>query len=317
MTLTIGIDVGGTKIAGGVVDETGEILATKRVPTPASSVADTAAAIAGLVNDLRSEHDGVVAVGVGAAGFVDAAGEKVIFAPNLAWRNEPLAERVSTACGLPVLIENDANAAAWGEYQFGAARHFSSAVVVTVGTGIGGGVIIDNQLIRGHRGFAAELGHICVKAKGRKCGCGERGCWETYASGNALVRSAREAAEEHPQAGAMMIELAGGKPELINGLVVAEAAKAGDELALECFETLAKWLGRGMADVAAVLDPEGFVIAGGVSENGEILRAPAERYFNGFLTARDYRQAPVVVTATLGNAAGMIGAADRARLQFA
>lgn len=316
MTLTIGVDVGGTKIAAGLVGADGTVLATLRRPTPAQQAGAVADAIAAAVTELAATPaaaGGVEAVGIGAAGFVNAQRTTVLFAPNLAWRDEPLAATVGERTGLPVIVENDANAAAWGEFRFGAARDASSTLVITVGTGIGGGIVLDRHLMRGSHGFAAEVGHINIKPGGRRCGCGLRGCWERYASGTALVHEARELASVSPVQGARLLELAGGDAEAITGLHVTQAAREGDAAAIEVFDTVGRWLGHGIADMVAALDPEVIVLAGGVSEAGELLRAPAQRTFEKNLTAKAFRVVPQIRLATLGNAAGMVGAADLAR----
>lgn len=314
MTLTIGIDIGGTKIAGGVVDEEGTIVAQTRRKTPANDVSAIADIVAKVVKELVETHK-AEAIGIGAAGFVDAGRSTVLFAPNLAWRNEPLKAEVEKRVLIPTIVENDANAAAWGEAKFGAARGAKDCVVVTVGTGIGGGIIIGGQLLRGRNGVAAEIGHINVVPEGRRCGCGLRGCWERYSSGTALVNEAREIAWVSPVMAERLMELAGGGPDTITGYHVTQAAKEEDPAALECFKSIGKWLGQGMADLAAVLDPEVFVLAGGVSEAGELLRAPAAKAFAETLTAKAFRPLPQIRLATLGNDAGIIGAADLARAQ--
>ena len=191
MALAVGIDVGGTKIAGGVVDEKGNILATARRESPATDTDAIEQDIEDLVIGLRADHQ-VTAVGVGAAGFVDARRSIVLFAPNLAWRDEPLRSDLENRLGLPVVIENDANAAAWGEFTYGAAEDVQDSLLVTVGTGVGGGIVLNGELYRGAFGVAAEIGHMRVVPGGRLCGCGNRGCWEQYASGTALVRDTRE-----------------------------------------------------------------------------------------------------------------------------
>ncbi|MDO5721493.1 MAG: ROK family glucokinase [Actinomycetaceae bacterium] len=313
MSYTIGVDVGGTKIAAGVVNESGEVLRSARTTTPATEVDAVATTIANLVEQLRGT-DEILAVGVGAAGFCDATRSQVVYAPNLAWRNEPLRERIEGATGLPTVVENDANAAAWGEFRFGAAKEADSAIVVTLGTGIGGGIIVNNQLVRGFQGFAGEIGHMEIKAGGRRCGCGLRGCWERYGSGTALVHEAREIATVAPAQAGRLLELAGGKAQDINGQMVTQAAQEGDPIALDVIDTVARWVGRGLANLVAVLDPQMIVLAGGVASAGETLREPVERAFDRHLTARLYRQAPRICLAQLGVPAGLIGAADLARL---
>jgi glucokinase len=184
--LTAGVDVGGTKIAAGVVDESGKLLASTRRETPATDTGMVLEGIADAVRELRSTHE-ITAVGIGAAGFVDASRSTVLFAPNLAWRDEDLRTALTAQLGVPVVVENDANAAAWAESRFGAGRDHDDVAVITVGTGIGGGLVNSGRLVRGGYGVAAEIGHITMVPYGRRCGCGLQGCWEQYGSGRALV----------------------------------------------------------------------------------------------------------------------------------
>ena len=196
MGLTIGVDIGGTKIAAGVVDEEGSILETVKVPTP-STPEGVVDAIVEAVRQVSKGHQ-IEAVGIGAAGYVDDKRATVLFAPNINWRHEALKDKVEQRVGLPVVVENDANAAAWGEYRFGAGQGHSDVICITLGTGLGGGIIIGNKLRRGRFGVAAEFGHIRVVPDGLLCGCGSQGCWEQYASGRALVRYAKQRAGGHP-----------------------------------------------------------------------------------------------------------------------
>jgi glucokinase len=212
------------------------------------------------------------------------------------------------------VVENDANAAAWGENRFGAGRDETDLVCVTVGTGIGGGIVIDDRLYRGRFGIGGEIGHMQVVADGRLCGCGQRGCWEQYASGNALVREARERAAEARGEATILLRMGDGTPEMITGRHVTEAARLGDEVALAAFATVGRWLGQGLADLVAVLDPGRFIIGGGVSEAGDLVLEPARTSFEALLTGRDVRPIAQVVLAELGNDAGLVGAADLARL---
>lgn len=313
MGLTVGVDVGGTKIAAGVVDERGEILATARRESPATDTEAIADCIAGLVADLSTEHP-ITAVGVGAAGFVDSARATVVFAPNLAWRMEPLSAKLQERTGLPVVVENDANAAAWGEFAFGAGADIDDLLLVTVGTGVGGGIVLGGRLHRGAFGAAAEIGHLQVVPGGRQCGCGNFGCWEQYASGTALVRDTRDGARQDPESARHLIEVAGGDPDAISGPSITVAAQAGDVFALARLQTLGRWLGEGIASLAAVLDPAVVVIGGGVSEAGSLLLDPLRQHFEANLTGRSHRQVLEIRPAELGNRAGMIGAADLARL---
>jgi glucokinase len=312
MTLTIGVDVGGTKVASGVVDPVGRILRAASMPTPSTSAAETAEAIATMVGALRQSYD-VEAVGIGAAGFVDEARSVVRFAPNLAWREEPLRAEVSARVGLPVVVENDANAMAWAEARFGAGRDEDHLVAVTVGTGIGGGMVLDGQLYRGRFGLGAEFGHVRVVPEGRRCGCGNTGCWEQYASGRALVREAQELATASPVRAGRLLELGGGVVAGITGPEVTSAAIEGDPAAIECFAIVGRWLGQGLADLAATLDPGVFVIGGGVSAADDLLLGPARSAYAAALTGRGHRPLADIRVAELGPEAGLVGAADLAR----
>jgi glucokinase len=312
MTYTIGVDVGGTKVAAGVVDEEGKVLVSTRRPTPSESPKHVEETIEAVVTELRREYD-VEAVGIGAAGFVDAERSTVLFAPNLVWRGEPLRDDIAKRIGLPVVVENDANAAAWAEHRFGAGRDARDLVCVTVGTGIGGGFVLDGGLYRGRFGIGAEFGHMRVVPGGRRCGCGQSGCWEQYCSGRALLREAREIADVWPEYGARLLALGGGEPEGIESFEVTQAAREGDPAAVACFEELGMWLGQGLADLAAVLDPALFVVGGGVADAGDLLLAPARRVFAEQLTGGTHRPIAEIRVAELGNEAGMVGAADLAR----
>jgi glucokinase len=311
-TLTIGVDIGGTKVAAGVVSEDGAIIAMTRRDTPADDPMRTADVIADAVRELTTSHE-VAAIGLGAAGFVDAARSTVMFAPNLAWRDEPLRAAMEQRLGLPAVVENDANAAAWAEARFGAGRGQDYVVLLTVGTGIGGGVVVEGHLLRGHFGVAAEIGHLNIVPDGRRCGCGLQGCWEQYASGRALVQEAHEQAIASPALARELLQRADGVPQNITGPIVTQAAQAGDVAALQCFDEVGRWLGRGMAQLAAILDPGVFVIGGGVSEAGDLLLEPAMRAYRKHLTARGHRPTADVRMAEMGGEAGIVGAADLAR----
>jgi glucokinase len=312
MGLAIGVDVGGTKVAAGVVDDQGQILARLRRDTPAQDPAKLQDLIAEAIAELAADHEVEVA-GLGAAGFVDAARSTVLFAPNLPWRNTPLRAAVEQRTGLPVVVENDANAAAWAETRFGAGHGQPHTVTITVGTGLGGGLVIGGELVRGAFGVAAEVGHMNLVPDGRPCGCGNLGCWEQYASGRALVTEARQRAAAAPEQAGLLLELAQGRPEQIGGPMVTMGAVAGDPVALASFRAVGAWLGHGLADLAAVLDPRTFIIGGGVAEAGELLIGPAREAFQARLTGRGHRPTATVRVAELGQDAGLIGAADLAR----
>src|SRR5687767_239174 len=237
MGLTVGIDVGGTKIAGGVVDDEGTVLTTARRESPATDTGAIENAIEDLVGELRGSHD-IDGIGIGAAGFIDAQRSTVLFAPNLAWRDEHLKADLVARLDVPVVIENDANAAAWGEFTFGAGADVDDFMLVTVGTGVGGGIVLDGELHRGAFGVAAEIGHIRVVPGGLICGCGNRGCWEQYASGTALVRETRELAGQGSLIAKALLDRVNGNVAAIDGPLITEAAQEGDGFAIEQLQAL-------------------------------------------------------------------------------
>jgi glucokinase len=306
------VDVGGTKIAAGVVAPDGTVVEELRRDTPARQARVTEDVIISLVGELRQRHD-VEAVGIGAAGYIDAKRATVLFAANLAWRNEPLKATIEKAVGIPVVVENDANAAAWGEFRFGAGADVDELLMVALGTGIGGGIVLGGELFRGTFGIAGEFGHVKVVPDGRVCGCGNHGCWEQYSSGKALVREVREVAATASPTASVILEAAGGEPAAITGQMVTAAAQQGDRLCIEAFDTIGTWLGRGLADLASIFDPGVVVIGGGVSEAGDLLIDPATRTFRRELAGRGHRPEMEIRRAALGNNAGIAGVADLAR----
>lgn len=312
MVLAIGVDIGGSKVAAGVVDETGAVLAEVRRPTPSLDVAEIEDTICAVVAELAGQGE-AVAVGIGAAGWIGQDRATVLFAPHLAWRNEPLRDALAGRIALPLVVENDANAAAWAEYRFGAARGERVVCCLTLGTGIGGGLVVSGTLFRGAHGVAAEYGHMSVVPGGRRCACGNRGCWEMYASGRALARDARELAEVSPMTAHRLLALAGGQGAALTGEHVTAAAREGDPAAVQIFVEMGRWLGRGLATLAAVLDPSVVVIGGGVAEAGDLLLGPATEEFHQHLAGRGFRPAARLLLAELGPRAGLVGAADLAR----
>lgn len=314
MGLTIGMDIGGTKVLAGVVDPEGTVLTQIRRATPADDVTGTRQVIVSAIAELAAEYD-VEAVGIGAAGWIDADRSTVLYAPNLAWRAEPLREAIARDVNLPVVVENDANAAAWAEFRFGAGQGAKWLVMMTVGTGIGGGIVVDGALLRGAHGIAAEFGHTLAVADGHPCGCGARGCLEQYTSGTALVRYARAAARDAGPSGAAheLLVQVGGDIDKINGPAITQAARNGDPTAHAAFVETGRWLGFGMANIVQILDPDVIVVGGGVSEAGELLLEPARRAYADRLVQRGRLPVAEIRQARLGNLAGLVGAADLAR----
>lgn len=310
----IGVDIGGTKIAAGVVDEDGTILAQTRRDTSPDDVAGIDQAIAEVYLELSGSYE-VSAVGVAAAGFVSADRSSVLFAPNIAWRDYPLRQRVQAILkdDVMIVVENDANAAGWAEFQFGAARDVDDMLMLTVGTGLGGAIVSNGKLVRGAWGVAAEIGHMRVVPGGHYCGCGHEGCWEQYASGSALVRDAQATVIIQPERAARLLELAGDDVTKLTGPHVTQAAQEGDPLAVELLTELGRWLGEGAASATALLDPALIVVGGGVADAGDLLLAPARKAFDEQLSGRGHRPEASIVVASMRNDAGMVGAADLAR----
>lgn len=315
--LAIGIDIGGSKVAGGVVDTDGLVIHRARRDTPArsKSPADVEETIVEVVAELLGEADGatVVAVGIGAAGFVAADRATVVFAPHLSWRHEPLQKALQKRVAMPIFVDNDANAAAWAEWKFGAARGESHVMMITLGTGIGGGILTNGHVQRGRFGIAGEFGHMQVMPGGHRCECGNRGCWEQYASGNALVREARSLFSANSPIAGDLLDRAEGNVGNLTGPLITQAAREGDPTARELLAEIGHWLGLGIANLAAAFDPGIFVIGGGVSAAGDLLLMSARETFRRQLTGRGYRPEAAIVVAQLGNDAGLIGAADLAR----
>lgn len=314
MSLSIGIDVGGTKVLGGVVDETGKILARARKETPRQGGSALTQTIAETAQELMQDFS-IASVGVSAAGFVSSDRKTMLATPNIAdWNGVNLDFELTSLIGLPVVIENDANAAAWGEFKFGAGQDQDHMMMLTIGTGIGGGIIINGQLYRGAFGIAAEFGHMRVVPDGHLCGCGARGCFEQYASGNALLRHAREAINASPEVARNLLSRGDGTINGLTGQNITDAAREGDWVALAAFNTTGEWLGAGIASLAVLLDPACVVIGGGVIDAGEILLKPTRQVLERTMPFAGKHPFPRLIAAELGNEAGLVGAADLSRM---
>ncbi|TQL48165.1 glucokinase [Homoserinimonas aerilata] len=307
----VGIDIGGTKIAGALVTEAGEIVRSDRTPTPAGDPGAIVDAVVGMIERLV-EGEEVRAAGVAAAGFIDEQQSTVYYAPNISWRNEPFRDRLRERLDLDITIDNDANAAGWAEYRFGAGRGVKNMTMLTIGTGVGGAIIVDGRLLRGGFGAGAELGHLRVVPGGLPCGCGARGCIEQYGSGRALLRMANEIAD----VGGIGLRLAGLREHggQLTGQHVAKLIAEQDPGAIQALRELGGWLGQACASLSAVLDPSLFVLGGGVASAGDLLLDPIREAYLAHLPARGYHPEPSFETAQLVNDAGVVGAADLARL---
>jgi glucokinase len=310
----IGIDIGGTKIAGALVGDEGEILLEERRPTPAGDADAIVDAVVEMIDRLSVGRE-VAAAGVAAAGFIDAAQSSVYYAPNINWRNEPLRQRLLERVDLDITVDNDANAAGWAEFRYGAGRLYSDMTMLTIGTGVGGAVVTQDRLFRGGFGAGAEIGHLRVVPDGLPCGCGARGCIEQYGSGRALLRMANAIAD----VGGIGLGLADARRESgeLTGEQVSGLITAGDPGAHQALRELGGWLGAACASLAAVLDPQVFVFGGGVAVAGDLLLDPIREAFLAHLPARGFHPEPKFATAELVNNAGVVGAADLARIHAA
>jgi len=259
-----------------------------------------------------SDGQDVDAAGVAAPGFIDVAQSTVYYAPNIPWRSEPLRQLLTDRLDLDITIDNDANAAGWAEFRFGAGRLYSDMTMLTIGTGVGGAIVSQDRLFRGGFGAGAELGHMRIVPDGLPCGCGARGCIEQYGSGRALLRMANEIAD----VGGIGLGLAAAREQrgTLTGPDVAELIVAGDPGALKALRDLGAWLGQACASFSAVLDPQVFVFGGGVAVAGDLLLDPIREAYLSHLPARGFHPEPAFVIAELVNDAGVVGAADLARL---
>ncbi|GAA3664903.1 ROK family glucokinase [Nocardioides ginsengisoli] len=293
----VGVDVGGTKVLAVRVSATAEVeeVATRPMPGRTAPIEEVEAVIEAAARDVYGDRL-PAALGISAAGLVDADGERFLFGAHLPWRDAPVRKALTERTGLPVVLDNDANCAAHAELVAGAARGVRSALLITIGTGIGGAILLDGRVVRGAHGLAGEFGHMQVVPGGLACECGLHGCWEQYCSGRALERVTRVALGRH-----------------LDGPEVTALARAGDEVALHAFGSIGTWLGVGVAGLVSAFDPERVVVGGGVSAVGDLLLAPARRALTASLQGTAYRAVPALVPAELGPEAGAIGAALLAR----
>lgn len=308
----IGIDLGGTGAKAGVVTEDGKIIEKATASTKGVSgyenivkvmadVADEAMKKAGI------SYDDVISTGIGCPGSVDDKSGVVYYSNNIVMENAPISEEMKKYTNTPVYIGNDANCAALGEYSAFAKEGVDNFVLITLGTGIGGGVILDGKLYTGFNGVAGELGHTVICMDGEKCSCGRNGCWEAYASATALIRDTKKAADENPDSLlARMIEDNGG---IANGKMPFDAADAGDETGKRVVDNYIKYLGEGLVDMINIFQPSVIAIGGGISNQGDNLIKPLESYVIPRTYGAGLVKATRIVVASLGNDAGIIGAA--------
>ncbi|MBQ8291962.1 MAG: ROK family protein [Clostridia bacterium] len=311
MQYIVGIDVGGMSAKSGLFSLEGELLCQACVKTNASDGFDkTVSNVAALVKELAQKANiafsDVAAIGAGVPGVVNSQSGVVLRWSNFAWDNVPFAERLSALTGKPVYIANDANVAALGEARFGATSQYQSSILLTLGTGIGGGMVFDGKLLEGYQSAGAELGHITIREGGLSCACGRKGCYEKYASATALVRQTRHAMVENLQSG--MWKLVDGKIQNVDGKTAFTAARQGDETAKKVIEQFVDYVAEGIADFVNILRPEAFVLGGGIANEGEEFFEPLRKAVD----KRTYIAMDIVplkiVGAKLGNKAGIYGA---------
>lgn len=310
--LYIGVDLGGTKIAAGIVDENGQILFKDSIFTKSERpfeqvAADMASLILSIIQKAGYSMSDIGGIGIGSPGAIDNEHGVVVFANNLGWHNVKLRSELQKYINLPIYMENDANVAGLAESVFGAGQGIKNAIALTLGTGIGGAIIINGKIYGGTHHVGAELGHLIVQVDGgRQCTCGNSGCWERYASATALINFGKEAVLEHPDS--MILKLTNGNPDCINAKIIEDAARAGDQIAVEIFDRYIYYLAMGIISIINAFDPEVIIIGGGVSGAGDFLLKPLIEKVKEHIFYKELDYADIRL-AKLGNDAGIIGAA--------
>ena len=307
--LTIGIDIGGTKVLGCVVYSLGQILSTARIDTPKSGGNELYLQISEVISELSTNHK-VAGIGISCAGIISSDRRTVISAPNISnWKAVSLGDRLEKEFSLPVVVENDANAAMWAEYKFGAAKDFNPVMFFIIGTGMGGGFVVDGKLYRGAFGIGAEFGHMKIQSDGILCGCGAKGCIEQYASGSALMRYAKEGIAVDANTGQDLLNFGDDTLNGLTGSVLTKAAQSNNKIAISAFNTCADWLGSAIASYTLLLDPEAIIIGGGVVDAGELFLTPVRDAMARYMPFADTHPSPKIIAAKFGNNAGLVGAA--------
>ena len=308
----VGIDLGGTNIKAVLTDEDFSIVAQKSVPTgaerPATDVIrDMAQAVIELIEESGINRNDVKGIGIGCPGIVDAKTGLVVYSNNLHWENVPLADEMHKYVNLPIFATNDANAAALGEVKAGAAKGKSDVAMITLGTGVGGGFVVDGKIFEGGGPGGAEYGHTVIVAGGEQCSCGRKGCFEAYSSATALIRDTRKAAQQHPES--LINKVCGGDLDKIDGKTPFDAADMGDATAEEVLNKYYEYLGEGLTNVVNTFRPEVILLSGGICKQGKRLTDPLNAYVQEHSYAGRRVFIPEVACATLGYNAGLIGAA--------
>ena len=308
----LGIDLGGTNIVAGVVDENFKIVATAKrktnTPRPAEEILDDMAAVAlEAVENAGLKPEDIDSAGVGSPGAIDPVNGVVCFSNNLAFYNVPMAQMLKERTGFDFYLENDANAAAYGEFVAGAGKGTNNFMMITLGTGVGGGIIIDKKLYSGSNYAGAELGHVVISMDGEMCSCGRQGCWEAYASATALIRQTKQAMIKYPDS--VMWKICNDNINNVNGLTAFDAMRQGDKAGKAVVDKYINYIAVGIANNINIFQPDVICIGGGVSKEGDNLIIPITEFVNGDNFARNIEKKALVKTADLGNDAGIIGAA--------
>jgi glucokinase len=308
--LTIGIDIGGTKISAGVVDSSGNLIDSSRCSTPTEGGKELISSVINLIKEFNKKYE-IKGIGISIAALISSDYGTIVGAPNIANLSKlNFVNEIKVEFELPIIIENDANAAMWAEFKFGNAKGLNPVMFFIIGTGVGGGLVIDGKLFKGANGIGAEFGHMCVVPNGLLCGCGSKGCIEQYASGGALIRYANEALLANPDKSEEVLSFGEGK---LSGTALTKAAKAGNELALAAFSKQADWLGLACASYSLIIDPQAIIIGGGVVDAGELFLAPVRAAMRKYMPFAESHVPPKIIAAKFGNDAGLIGAADLVR----
>lgn len=308
----VGIDLGGTNIAAGIVDDEGKIvkkasIKTGRTRKPEEIVDDMCRLVLDLMKDAGLTEKDIYSIGIGSPGSHDRENGIILYNNNLGFRNVNVNEAFKKYINVPVYLENDANCAAIAESVAGAAKGYEHSVTITIGTGIGGGVIINNKLFTGTNGMGGELGHIVINIDGEDCTCGRKGCWEAYSAATALIRETRKAAEKNP--GSKIHELCGGNPGNIDAKTAFDAARLGDKTGMEIIDNYIGILGEALANIINIFQPDIIVIGGGVSKEGDNLLIPLREKMRGKTYGNEGLPTTPIVIAQMGNDAGIVGAA--------
>lgn len=308
-----GIDLGGTNIKAGIVDENQRLIAQASVPTQVERpyqevIKDMADLVTSLLQQKEIAKSELAGIGIGSPGMIDAVQGVVVYSNNFGWENVPLVEEMHRYYSCPIAISNDANCAALGEVKAGAARDTKNAILLTLGTGVGGGVILDGKVFEGAHAGGAELGHTTLIYGGELCTCGRRGCVEAYVSATALIRDARRAAENAPES--ILNQLCEGNMAYMNGKIPFDAVAQGDKTAEQVVSNYITYLGETITNFVNIFRPDVILLSGGVCNQGENLTVPLQEYIKEQCFAGEKAYIPKVVCATLGNEAGMIGAAN-------